>query len=578
MSSITTWVRLEPRCRSIDMSTGLQARIYDPLWLLARQWQIGEFQGEDNGSPAIAQWRGESARFTRYSPGPLAPRATADGQAFNGHTLPLETLVESEPVRPSAATRERLRLAADTGRHFLRLLDQQPLSRDYGPQVLAAFPFATLDDDERPQFDAESVAFVDVMGSRVPDGERLYAAFSASRPPALPPGLTIAPSDRPAMVAAGQQWLRWVDALFTQPSTAQPAWSAERMEYGFSIAARTGVGEMVVSANEYASGRIDWHDFEINGGASLHAGGDAPPTILRRTSIPAPVTYRGMPAARFWEFEDARIDFGAVDADPHDLARMLLIEFAITYGNDWFVVPLDVDVGTLCRTQSLIVTNTFGERFLIRPSADAATPASGWRMFELSAQDRIGPIANSGHTSVFMLPPTLTTTVESRPLEDVLFLRDEMANMAWAVERYVESPIERPLNRFEEPATPHVDTSPAAIDVGVYTLAAATPQNWIPLLPVQTADGIRLRRGKVLKADGSRQFVEARGLVLNPGNAPASGVVLYDEEIPREGIRVTRTYQLARWHDGSAHLWVGRRKRIGRGEGSSGLAFDRVHP
>ena len=53
MSSITTWVRLEPRCRTADMNAGLQARIYDPLWLLARQWQIGEFQGEDNGSPAV---------------------------------------------------------------------------------------------------------------------------------------------------------------------------------------------------------------------------------------------------------------------------------------------------------------------------------------------------------------------------------------------------------------------------------------------------------------------------------------------------------------------------------------------
>ncbi len=71
-----------------------------------------------------------------------------------------------------------------------------------------------------------------------------------------------------------------------------------------------------------------------------------------RTTIPAPVTYRGMPAARFWEFEDARVDFGAVDAAPQDLARMLLVEFAITYGNDWFVMPIDLDVGSLCTDAS----------------------------------------------------------------------------------------------------------------------------------------------------------------------------------------------------------------------------------
>jgi hypothetical protein len=575
--SITTWMRLEPRCRTADMGRGLQARIYDPLWLLARQWQIGEFQGEDNGSPAVAQWRGESARFTRYAPGPLAPRATAEGQPFDGHTLPLETLVESEPVRPSNSTRERLRLAADAGRHFLRILDRQKLSQNYRTQVLAAFPFSALTDDERRQIDAETVAFVEVMGGRVPDGGKLYAALSASRPPALPPGLTVAAADASAVVAAGQQWLRWVDTLFTQPAASPSAWSAARLEYGFSIAARTSAGEMVVSANEYASGRIDWHDFELNGGASLRAAGDATSTTVTRATIPAPVTYRGMPAARFWEFEDARVDFGAIDADPQDLARLLLVEFAITYGNDWFVIPLDVEVGTLCRTQSLIVTNTFGERFLMRPSTDAPTPASAWRMFQLSAQDAVGKLGTVDPTSgVFLLPPTLMSTVASGPLEDVLFLRDEMANMAWAVERYVESPIERPLNRFDEPTATNAAAATPANGAGVYTLASRTPENWIPLLPVQTADGLRLKRGKVLKADGSREFIEARGRVLAPESASAPGLALYEEEVPRAGVHVTRTYQLARWQDGATHLWIGRRKRIGRGEGSSGLAFDRV--
>ena len=65
MPSITSWMRLEPRSRSAEMKTSLQARIYDPLWLLARQWQLGEFQGEDNGSPVIASWRAETARLTR---------------------------------------------------------------------------------------------------------------------------------------------------------------------------------------------------------------------------------------------------------------------------------------------------------------------------------------------------------------------------------------------------------------------------------------------------------------------------------------------------------------------------------
>jgi hypothetical protein len=49
---------------------------------------------------------------------------------------------------------------------------------------------------------------------------------------------------------------------------------------------------------------------------------------------------------------------------------------------------------------------------------------------------------------------------------------------------------------------------------------------------------------------------------------------IFEEEIPREGARVTRSYQYARWLDGQPLLWIGRKKTIGRGEGSSGLRFD----
>ena len=42
----------------------------------------------------------------------------------------------------------------------------------------------------------------------------------------------------------------------------------------------------------------------------------------------------------------------------------------------------------------------------------------------------------------------------------------------------------------------------------------------------------------------------------------------------REGLQVTRGYRYARWTDGSPHLWAGRTRGPGRGQGSSGLRFD----
>ena len=75
----------------------------------------------------------------------------------------------------------------------------------------------------------------------------------------------------------------------------------------------------------------------------------------------------------------------------------------------------------------------------------------------------------------------------------------------------------------------------------------------------------------MLHIDRPSQPTGALGRILNPNN---DGLAIFEEEIPREGIRVSRSYQLARWQDGSTHLWIGRRKQIGSGEGSSGLKFD----
>jgi len=580
--TITTWMRLEPVCRSPDMKAGLQAPVYDPLWLLARQWQLGEFQGEDSGSPARAQWIGDCARLTRYVSGPLPDKAIVSGHFFDGNSMPLETLVECEPVRRSAGALERLRFAVEAGQHFLRCLNQQLPPDKYRNLFKDKYLFTPLSAAERNTLDEESLSFIDVVASRAPDGRKIYAAMSAAlRPqlptnPALPADLAILPGDRAEVRAAAEIWLRWYDSLITEQGGDNSSWSAERMEYNFSMAALMEAGEKVLTAQEYFSGRADWHDFNLNEASSLEAIRDAPSVSLTRTTIPAPVSYRGMPAARFWEFEDAQVDFGSFKAGPEDLAHMLLVEFAISYGNDWFVIPVELPVGSLCRSKSLVISNTFGEQFRIPSPDELNETVREWRMFQLSSVAPPGQAATVTDGNLFLLPPALAHSAESRPLEEVLFLRDEMANMAWGVERVIESATERPLNRIEQQ---RVVEKPSGVGNRLaYRLATEVPDNWIPLLPVRSSTGLRLKRGKVLKADGSRETVAARGRLLNP-ELPEGGVLaIYEEEIPREGIQVTRHYQLARWHDGSTHLWIGRRKRVGRGEGSSGLSFDTLEP
>ena len=102
------------------------------------------------------------------------------------------------------------------------------------------------------------------------------------------------------------------------------------------------------------------------------------------------------------------------------------------------------------------------------------------------------------------------------------------------------------------------------------------PDDLIPLLPVQDETSSRLKRGALASIqDGTIEgILEPQGCILDPGHE----LFLQDEEVPLEGARVTRSYQYSRWIDGSTHLWIGRRKQPGRGEGSSGLRFDVVEP
>ena len=83
------------------------------------------------------------------------------------------------------------------------------------------------------------------------------------------------------------------------------------------------------------------------------------------------------------------------------------------------------------------------------------------------------------------------------------------------------------------------------------------------------------------RPDGRIEAVQPRGRVLrsNLAVAPANDLLrIADEEIARSGAVVERSFQYARDPSGVGILWVGRRKRPGRGEGSSGLRYDTAEP
>ena len=168
-----------------------------------------------------------------------------------------------------------------------------------------------------------------------------------------------------------------------------------------------------------------------------------------RAVIPSTVTYPGMPASRLWEFEDARVDFGGVEANPEDLGRMLLTEFALVYGGDWLLVPLEAPAGSLVRIVALDVRDTFGRVVRVGPTTSTRAAECGLAHVRDLARRRVrrrGAGINAPQDVLFVAP-ALASSLQGRAIEEVLLLRDEMANMAWAVERSVEGAHGLPMDR-----------------------------------------------------------------------------------------------------------------------------------
>src|SRR5262249_21500123 len=189
--------------------------------------------------------------------GAIASNTQVDAPRYDGSRMPLETLVERETIRPAidpTAPPVKLRLAAEAGLQFLRVLEQQPVSRDYRDAFIRQYPFPALTTDQRTTLDSDSLSFCDLMAARVPDGRQLYAAFRSTSAGeiVIPPTLQIAPADVAEVEKAARLWLQWFETLFSEPEAVNPSWLPERMEYAFSVGTRfSDVGECPLTAQEY---------------------------------------------------------------------------------------------------------------------------------------------------------------------------------------------------------------------------------------------------------------------------------------------------------------------------------------
>jgi hypothetical protein len=582
--SLTTWTRLEPQPRDASMQRSLQAQVRDPLWLLARQWQIGEFLGDDAGSPIHATIGAEMRTITTYRPG-LNPACTVPIDP----ALPIEVHVEREAVTL------QMRGSAQQGLYFEDLIRQSAVATPAA--VIAAFrtafPIAPVSPD--PTYaPPDALRFRSIAAGRVTDGEALYTsvrAIAASQTPAIPLPPEASNPGMPAVIAS---FLAFRSSLFSEPTTDSP-WQSQNLDYEFALGSPAPDETITLEAPEFPGGHLDWYSFSLDQTVPTATQPTQPPPATQTPAaqvtattfdfLPNQVVFRGMPDSRWWNFEDAVTDFGQLDVQHVDLAKLLVMEFALVYGNDWFWVPIPIQVGisgsdtsprgTLSRITNLVVTDTFGVRTLIRPSEQTQVNAneSPWSMFKVSGQNT--------RSDFILMAPTLGIVDEADALEEVLFLRDDMAAMAWAVEHRLPSELDSATDAYAlyqqrlkaNPPPP----PPTLVEGGPtisYTLETTPPDNWIPMVPVLSPQNeLYLRRG-TMEVPTSSGFInlKARGAILEPQHP----FFVTDRAVPRSGTQVDRYFRYTRSSDGTTFVWLARKSGQGHGSGWSGLRFDTV--
>lgn len=566
-ASITAYNRVESSPRTPDFDRSLKAEVRDPLWMLTRQWQFGEFHGDDAGSPITAQILGEHTNMDRVGlqPGAVLP--------YDGG-LPLEAVVEREKLTSN------LFLAVQMARYFIKLMRSNSLGGHLG-KFLLKYPLDFSVDAN----DHDGLQLLRASEGRMFDGYELYGDilttdFGESQTRFAnwldsAENSDIPLTERDQLENLAVPFVEWFQRNYSQPARSEDsAWLPARLEYQFALASADGADQKTLVADQYFEGHLDWYSVDLDSSRQIGLTPETGPNGLTAENlssfIPAPVSFKGMPNARFWAMEENQTNFGRMDASATGLLHLLFAEFGLIYSNDWFMLPYPLLINTLCEIKGIVVTDVFGQHVLVRPAGRGPENSwQRWAMFHHSDRSDVG-----FGRSLLYLPSTLTNSLAGEPLEEVNFLRDEMANMVWAVEGIVPSQAGmgtsgKEMALDEEDSGLFVPAGEATIR---YVLGTTVPENWIPFVPVHMEGSdaeIQLQRARMPGAKG------ALGQVVTEKTAP---YFIYEEEVPRSGILVRRAFQRARWLNGKTCLWIGRQKEAGKGEGWSNLKFDQIEP
>jgi hypothetical protein len=299
--------RLEADPHQQNLARGWAAELADPAWMLGRQWQMGEHQGEDGSSPVGVEISSRSI-----------PIDAVEGQAhLDPASVPAEAIIESEPHdwwTPGRRVRSGRAVAAAASAAGSPIVS--------GPSLLLANLPVPYDELNGSGLDGR------VLWQRRTDLHLQEAWFGTPGPPAVEP----------------------VDL-----------WDPAALSYSASLSA----GDSTLVVERHDGGDLDW--FSADAANALGAGiGEQ---ALTKT-IPGRLRYPSAPLPRWWQIENSRVSIGGQAPDRANLATLVLIDLIVNHSDDWFTFAIPARAGHILTLDDVSVIDSFGEKWPLAPPSD----------------------------------------------------------------------------------------------------------------------------------------------------------------------------------------------------------------
>jgi hypothetical protein len=601
----TIYERIEPRARKADIAQALSFEVFDPLWMLTRQWQYGKFKGNDCGSPITTKIKVSKSSFTSVYP----YRDPGKKQSYSTET-PMEYEVEKQNRNITPFIR------IEAAIHFKKMIENQlekdPERKEKSERIVkaltAAFPvepFIPFKKEEEKTVETLKVEqnqnlkrLYATYGKRLFDGYVLFLS-PKSKIKTISKELKFTP-----LRVLFEQYKTWFTGKYMPvPNKQVNCWNEQKLGYDLAM----GENDNIYEAENYHTGKLSWYSFDAAKPITKHSKKEE--KFL--SYLPVQADFPGVPSQLLWEFEDAQVQLGQMENNDFSLlANAVVMQYTTMYGNDWMVTPLETETGTILDVEGIIITDTFGERVFINTSAEetdrlaeiAADPKKDpnaraftdrWSLFGTTLANAY-EINNFASQKGLLFPPTLPRCEESDPIEEVQFLRDEMANMLWGVETVINDGCDGTIagKNMSDAVLATVDAQKGEevpneeeYDYS-FLVQNRVPLHWIPFIP-QKIKGeirdIRFRRGKMPiyynknynAVRPSTQLLEIKETEVK-NKKTVNPLFINEEEITGYGVKLIQTAQRTRWFNGKSFTWTGFKKVISMYQANSGLMFDEL--